>query len=236
MPPTAYEGRIRPSLIAATSREAHPVYEGRIRPSLIAAGELCQAGRREVPTRGEFAPPSLRRGGRLATRGEFAPPSLGDLRGANSPLPHCGNFQPRISNARRGLRGANSPLPHCGPGSGRGSQGTIRLRGANSPLPHCGMRVRTTRNEKPESTRGEFAPPSLRPFPSDVPQLPLNRLRGANSPLPHCGDDTLESGVGYDYLRGANSPLPHCGGLMFFFNPDRSDYEGRIRPSLIAAA
>ena len=86
------EGRIRPSLIAAIPvgerHNAVVANEGRIRPSLIAAS--TRPGRPWPPTatRGEFAPPSLRRGD-------------DDLivhprrqRGANSPLPHCGRTSP----------------------------------------------------------------------------------------------------------------------------------------------
>ena len=58
-------------------------YEGRIRPSLIAAFEAESRPGVKIPTRGEFAPPSLRLvdiqgGGQgfYTTRGEFAPPSL----------------------------------------------------------------------------------------------------------------------------------------------------------------
>ena len=134
----ANEGRIRPSLIAATELQwlqssrcsqrgansplphcrhlarslGEPVggaNEGRIRPSLIAAG---QAGR---GCRGVYAP----------TRGEFAPPSL----------PHLGYRE-------RNERCADQ-------------------RGANSPLPHCRERRTWKRTGEVMPTRGEFAPPSL---------------------------------------------------------------------------
>ena len=36
-------------------------------------------------------------------------------------------------------------------------------------------------------------------------------------------------------LRGANSPLPHCGPSPAGFQRITPSYEGRIRPSLIAA-
>ena len=133
------------------------------------------------PTRGEFAPPSLRQvhpgrqpDGTAATRGEFAPPSLRHVRG--------GGVQWYVN-----LRGANSPLPHCGFYAEPLRQQGRRLRGANSPLPHCGVPPPTPSSTTCAATRGEFAPPSLR--------------QASRPPL----------GTG------------------------RIPYEGRIRPSLIAA-
>ncbi len=190
----------------------------------------------------------MRTSAEIATRGEFAPPSLRRRRGcrALSPLP--------------GLRGANSPLPHCGRWDAHGAAGWGRLRGANSPLPHCGD-VRAANPESVRhSTRGEFAPPSLRRRgsgrgagraatyegrirPSLIAALPAQPpvehavgLRGANSPLPHCGSLTRRPGnEGGPTTRGEFAPpsLRPTEGNKTLTRKDV--YEGRIRPSLIAA-
>ena len=163
---------------------------------------------RQGATRGEFAPPSLRRRvassgwvGRAANEGRIRPSliaacplgwsmfSAATQRGANSPLPHCGMFyaglslnevednegrirpsliaalrQPISETGFSGQRGANSPLPHCGALAVAGFTSTIGQRGANSPLPHCGNPDGATPNVPCGSTRGEFAPPSLRQY------------------------------------------------------------------------
>ena len=135
------------------------------------------------------------------------------------------------------------------------------LRGANSPLPHCGARLRGNNKERTGSTRGEFAPPSLRRLcriarrpllmptrgefaPPSLRPLRRFRLVGRNRPTrgefappslrPARRPDTPPFRAG---LRGANSPLPHCGDfLQRQFWIGLLVYEGRIRPSLIAAS
>ena len=161
------------------------------------------------PTRGEFAPPSLRL---LPSEGVYRVGA--GQRGANSPLPHCGEagahcpgegWPPNEGRIRPSLIAARWGWPLMAQ-TGRTNEGRIRpsliaaerrrgwwrfarrQRGANSPLPHCGRRVKYDRviaacaNEgriRPSliaarqcragrlptgrPTRGEFAPPSLRP-------------------------------------------------------------------------
>ena len=328
-------------------------YEGRIRPSLIAAGSgIPSLSHASTPTRGEFAPPSLRlvllmkrplrsplRGANSplphcgvltshegqwqahSTRGEFAPPSLRHLvaevgcahyliyegrirpsliaaasrtwilkeavplRGANSPLPHCGpglineriytigvyegRIRPSLIAARRrasgrdrdtGLRGANSPLPHCGSHSAlHFTTGSGPTRGEFAPpsLRPCNRHLHPTSAGAYEGrirpsliaasawysdqrmllpTRGEFAPPSLRRVAPAVVPGDSRRLRGANSPLPHCGVRDLEGNYPEPpATRGEFAPpsLRHPTRNARFRR--RADYEGRIRPSLIAA-
>ena len=88
MPNSCYEGRIRPSLIAAqragVGALAQSVYEGRIRPSLIAAFFFRRTRRRLWSYEGRIRPSLIAAQGAEATvrfyqrptRGEFAPPSL----------------------------------------------------------------------------------------------------------------------------------------------------------------
>ncbi len=161
-----------------------PATRGEFAPPSLRQAAVAQTYTAAVqPTRGEFAPPSLRRqcqrGGEQEprpTRGEFAPPSLRqDGIGASRPGSLCyeGRIRPSLIAA---------PLTPVR------SAGVVRLRGANSPLPHCGSNVSDWPGDGFLSTRGEFAPPSLRP--------------------------------------GAGRPGKERAAA----------YEGRIRPSLIAAA
>ncbi len=180
-----YEGRIRPSLIAALPRPASVGLPGRLRGAnspLPHCGSRTRARltTRLIATRGEFAPPSLRRGGRRgglrkepATRGEFAPPSLrrevlvGDGRAEHA---YEGRIRPSLIAARAGR--------YHGPAV-RDYEGRIR--------PSL-IAARRGRRSTPRllSTRGEFAPPSLRR--GNTGRGPHGfALRGANSPLPHCG-------------------------------------------------
>ena len=206
-----YEGRIRPSYIAALRRRGfamrRPGYEGRIRPSYIAARKCFDRCARRVR-----------------------------LRGANSPLLHCGDGEAKAKMDDEALRGANSPLLHCGHISGGNQVPGSVLRGANSPLLHCGRllslddlhgrlgyegRIRPSyiaavrRAASPirhrRATRGEFAPPTLRLFDSVAAGVLLCATRGEFAP------PTLRRS------RPASGRLPPTG------------YEGRIRPSYIAA-
>ena len=138
------------------------------------------------------------------------------------PPPYEGRIRPSLIAAvaageegrlRVGLRGANSPLPHCGTGPAAADRATQTLRGANSPLPHCGNWKMPVSSDVPRATRGEFAPPSLRPVVAPLRYPFPIRLRGANSPLPHCGTGSAPGRSSAWWLRGANSPLPHCGSL-----------------------
>ena len=109
------------------------------------------------------------------------------LRGANSPLPHCGIRAASLSAAWLSpTRGEFAP-PSLRLDIYGGLGGRSGLRGANSPLPHCGKMTNERASGVPEPTRGEFAPPSLRPYQFCCASVGSGRLRGANSPLPHCG-------------------------------------------------
>ncbi len=134
------------------------------------------------------------------------------LRGANSPLPHCGCSPGKAPTRIRSLRGANSPLPHCGGLAWVPDPSAVFLRGANSPLPHCGPSSSARPPKISPSTRGEFAPPSLR-------HIGCRRGPGQDGPT-----------------RGEFAPpslrLSRVSAVVDLL----ADYEGRIRPSLIAAA
>ena len=275
-PPSLRQGSPSPP------RRAHWPNEGRIRPSLIAAsswgGWRTSSGR---PTRGEFAPPSLRpTGGRYggrpvdANEGRIRPSLIAATRAGRVPItqgiPTRGEFAP-------------PSLRHFG-GGNRGSGQPVQ-RGANSPLPHCGVAKAGRAQGHAWPTRGEFAPPSLRhdngqwldgtlvtnegrirpsliaAFVAFGGHAVSDRQRGANSPLPHCGTSSTTKttqetpptrgefappslrhrsavllGSALYRQRGANSPLPHCGiGRHAQLKPGDDANEGRIRPSLIAA-
>ena len=127
--------------------------------------------------RGEFAPPTLRRDAychrgflSIPPRGEFAPPTL----------------RPRVSRstarARDRLRGANSPLLHCGEiNSGRKPSTATAPRGEFAPptLRHDLVSVGAGGCAAP---RGEFAPPTLRPPPFNAPLLSLLSSEGRIRP------------------------------------------------------
>ena len=158
------------------------------------------------------------------------------LRGANSPLLHCGRkstllilpstssprgeFAPptlrrhprrSVRHQQRHLRGANSPLLHCGLTVFHTCGPFLWLRGANSPLLHCGNH-------------------------QGMPLARTKQLRGSNSPLLHCGPFAITELDALVDLRGANSPLLHCGGRGRRRRSKTSPgSEGRIRPSYIAA-
>ena len=158
-----YEGRIRPSLIAAATARlifrAQAYYEGRIRPSLIAAVVVVVVvGILVVATRGEFAPPSLRQGSvRASSRptrfyeGRIRPSLIAATAGISHQSTSTTDYEGRIRPSLIAAAGR--------PGFSRRS---VRLRGANSPLPHCGVRRVVQKPGRPPATRGEFAPPSLR--------------------------------------------------------------------------
>ena len=206
-----YEGRIRPSLIAATSSSrttVHPAaYEGRIRPSLIAA---CEAAEVEA--------------------------AAAALRGANSPLPHCGPTKPglppppqppyegRIRPSLIAAYPAASPPRQSAGYEGRirpsliaaysqtiQTLATRRLRGANSPLPHCGTDTAGRSTVVSCATRGEFAPPSLRREVAGVPGRRVPAYEGRIRPSLIAAPGWEPGGPNPAVLRGANSPLPHCG-------------------------
>ena len=181
-----YEGRIRPSLIAATAPPPPPPPTTSLRgansPLPHCGGHIPQQRTPSLrPTRGEFAPPSLRHlrfpgisEKMSATRGEFAPPSL-----------------------RRG----NGVLPAGGHRATRGEFAPPSLRPTLKPFPGL----------PPPPTRGEFAPPSLRPGPGDGRPLPPPLYEGRIRPS-LIAAPVLRRRVNADSrLRGANSPLPHCG-------------------------
>ena len=156
------EGRIRPSLIAAPRSTAiltSSVSQRGANSPLPHCGNLTtlNIGCPASATRGEFAPPSLRRErvgsadwrvrgneGRIrpsliaAKTWRRKPGGSCPQRGANSPLPHCGRVALKIAPIDSVQRGANSPLPHCGHRRMRRDVLSIGQRGANSPLPHCG--------------------------------------------------------------------------------------------------
>ena len=230
-----YEGRIRPSYIAASQSSANPEtavsYEGRIRPSYIAAGS-CRGGRR----RGRFYEGRIRPSYIAAVLVLGRTNFISYLRGANSPLLHCGRiYYDAASPAKTATRGEFAPptlrqwsascsLTHFSPTRGEFAPPTLRRL---TPLYHPPPR---------SATRGEFAPPTLRrsarpPIPITflcyegrirpsyiaAPRtgsrvLPCSSLRGANSPLLHCGFGIASTLVPVCVLRGANSPLLHCGG------------------------
>ena len=181
-------------------------------------------------------------------------------RGANSPLPHCGAYALAYTAGDTGQRGANSPLPHCGASAklpkaipGGSNEGRIRpsliaaghqrfvsfpgwlQRGANSPLPHCGNVNLFSLVTGNPTTRGEFAPPSLRPQPGRSGLRP-DWQRGANSPLPHCGRSVVSSSAMWSgTTRGEFAPPSLRRVLQGRRGHSRRCNEGRIRPSLIAA-
>ena len=152
----------------------------------LVVADVAYIGR--FTTRGEFAPPSLRRlaycstpSKKRAYEGRIRPSLIAAmmysltygvclmLRGANSPLPHCGTtIQLALVEKHTSYEGRIRPsLIAALPSSPRRRPGSL-LRGANSPLPHCGgfMRcgLRRERYHHQIPTRGEFAPPSLRRF------------------------------------------------------------------------
>ena len=132
------EGRLRPSLIAASLPPPPPVIWGKQRG---AASPLPHCGPATTLT---FAP------GERATRGGFAPPSLRPSPGhPRLPVPRIneGRLRPSLIAAGRGRayhrgrlgqRGAASPLPHCGSDALDELPSLRMQRGAASPLPHCG--------------------------------------------------------------------------------------------------
>ena len=208
--------------------------EGRIRPSLIAAGySYLRRGSPDFPTRGEFAPPSLRRirfcGGRRRRCCQ---------RGANSPLPHCGTEQERqaerdrLANEGRIRPSLIAALPPPLP-----LHRHLAQRGANSPLPHCGLEEEQARAEGgAEPTRGEFAPPSLRRGRDYRGGACPGDQRGANSPLPHCGvNDWACPRAVMSPTRGEFAPPSLRRAVWRRRASAEPTNEGRIRPSLIAA-
>ena len=130
--------------------------EGRIRPSFIEAARSLTAWQKDLTTRVEFDPPSLRpvpdlrvQSGVVATRVEFDPPSL--RRGERvgyfyGVITNEGRIRPSFIEARAfGLRGI----------FGGGNEGRIRPSFIEASL--LIMSLLTTL-----STRVEFDPPSLR--------------------------------------------------------------------------
>ncbi len=275
--PLPHCGRLQEQLADSVSGP----YEGRIRPSLIAAARTRRrSGLPRKSTRGEFAPPSLRPfhwlapgGAGLPTRGEFAPPSLRQRKSqyhATYPPVYEGRIRPsliaagrhrRDRQAIRPLRGANSPLPHCGTAQASdGNPASVSTRGEFAPpslrLVYAIRPRRITRSYEGRirpsliaacswsphrslyrpPTRGEFAPPSLRHRGRVAPARIVRVYEGRIRP-------SLIAALYYRrgrergfLLRGANSPLPHCGCVgTNNFIAEPIDYEGRIRPSLIAA-
>ena len=156
--------------------------EGRIRPSYIAAAKAA-------PTR--------------------SPSST--LRGANSPLLHCGlearhspttpppaprgEFAPptlRLDDIVRYILKHHSSEGRIRPSyiaawaSISTVEACLSLRGANSPLLHCGNCASGKVVTFVRAPRGEFAPPTLR-LEQSLDWVGQWGLRGANSPLLHCG-------------------------------------------------
>ena len=157
-------------------------------------------------------------------------------RGANSPLPHCGRLVGRSSlpgwAATRGefappsLRLEGGDLEPC---RERSNEGRIRpsliaaiirsrspwigwvQRGANSPLPHCGSRTAERGVRRSIATRGEFAPPSLRPLRELAACCGAPNNEGRIRPSLIAAIALGASQVITRLQRGANSPLPHCG-------------------------
>ena len=159
------------------------------------------------------------------------------LRGANSPLLHCGSttrlrvhqvlppsegrIRPSyiaasesqtVSPPPTALRGANSPLLHCGPLSVEPRLlGVIAPRGEFAP-PTLRLGAQPHRPPPPSTPRGEFAPPTLRP----------GFMRAGICPMPSGSEGRIRpsyiaawaeraDGGCRQRLRGANSPLLHCG-------------------------
>ena len=86
-----------------------------------------------------------------------------------------------------------------------------RQRGANSPLPHCGRRLRRRLLRRRVTTRGEFAPPSLRRIQSHREGHPYSNNEGRIRPSLIAASSSGPYSITDDAQRGANSPLPHCG-------------------------
>ena len=210
--------------------------------------------RQPTPTRGEFAPPSLRQVDKLdgwleslATRGEFAPPSLRRWSTRRSRIwfsTYEGRIRPSLIAAKGGergcgggmwLRGANSPLPHCGGLPCFAGVDRRLLRGANSPLPHCGPRSGSKLNNSCIATRGEFAPPSLRRGRRPRPGGDCGATRGEFAPPSLRRPSGELVGDPAVPTRGEFAPPSLRQPHKYSSPPNNPTYEGRIRPSLIAA-
>ena len=186
----------------------------------------------------------------------------------SSPTVYEGRIRPSLiaalpqklqSSRFKMLRGANSPLPHCGGETTRAAQQAALLRGANSPLPHCGCWTGRQDGLPLSSTRGEFAPPSLRLFRRFYGFIRRIATRGEFAPPSLRLDDdgqkhaypvTYEGRIRPSLIaaRLSSRTLPAAAttrgefappSLRLTARPERPPvtpcYEGRIRPSLIAA-
>ena len=203
--------------------------EGRIRPSLIAASWLAGEDPTRGTTRGEFAPPSLRHGGRGRRRlsggnneGRIRPSLMGRW-GFESRWGGCGNNEGRI---RPSLIAAGRPTScRSAPASNEGrirpsliaadmgwsgiSRSSVQ-RGANSPLPHCGSGP-ATGQRSPSTNEGRIRPSLIAASFPDRGAGADSSTRGEFAP------PSLRPGSPLSYRpagtgqRGANSPLPHCG-------------------------
>ncbi len=110
-----------------------------------------------------------------------------------------------------------------------------QLRGANSPLPHCGVAEKKKPAEKPPTTRGEFAPPSLRLYGHQAGPQHQPPTRGEFAPpslRPNRLGRSRRRGCLYE---GRIRPSLIAARVADAGCPWQLDYEGRIRPSLIAA-
>ena len=241
----------------AAARAGAPLpNEGRIRPSLIAARIACAVHRGPAPNEGRIRPSLI-----AALPPPVPRPRQENQRGANSPLPHCGTtIQTTQTQDTAPNEGRIRPSLIAASVSQRIDYMINRQRGANSPLPHCGRMVAVVLLGGSPSTRGEFAPPSLRlrspPWVLHAESSNEGRIRPS---LIAAGLAEVRAGR-RSSQRGANSPLPHCGPLLVSqtaprSSPTRGEFappslrqpvrtgfrqmlppnEGRIRPSLIAA-
>ena len=182
------------------------------------------------------------------------------LRGANSPLLHCGFSWPTGSRSSitppRGEFAPPTLRPVC---ESRLDANAWRLRGANSPLLHCGPagaaqlgrlgggsegRIRPSyiaaplsveEVEQSSAPRGEFAPPTLRPSP------PYNVGKEYDAPRGEFAPPTLRPlGRGFRRLcfchsEGRIRPSYIAAPGLWGVAPACVGSEGRIRPSYIAA-
>ena len=184
-----------------------PAYEGRIRPSYIAATPASpDMGWSCSPTRGEFAPPTLRRSGSVP------------------------------SSRLRQLRGANSPLLHCGPGDN--STLTDRIRPSRGEFAPPTLRRNLGGLVKKFTTgyEGRIRPSYIAACQRRGTLRRCICYEGRIRPSYIAAPCSPFSGVSDRPLRGANSPLLHCGGRRQRPGiPGADRYEGRIRPSYIAA-
>ena len=181
-------------------------------------------------TRGEFAPPSLRRGPADGGRGRL-PGNEGRIRpsliAAADPIAFRYSIRTNEGRIRPSLIAAAASPP--------AGYRRLRQRGANSPLPHCGGWEARQRSRSAASTRGEFAPPSLRREGGDASPYLDGPTRGEFAP-----PSLRQSSAAVMARRNAPNegrirPSLIAAVLRVRYCLRCCGNEGRIRPSLIAA-